>query len=164
MQFWDLDLTFGYQVTIIPLSIALRSQIAPGQKLALVGIFSLSLIVTVFSIIRFILNSPSRGVAGPSWLQAWSTVEQSVSVTVACLASFRVLAIHKRRKSKQSSSGGRMKSIKKGFSDLRSPWSTTSTEPRRTGSMDIQLLDVTSSRNPTEGATSPTHRADTTSP
>ena len=164
MQSQNLGLTCEYQVTIIPLTIALRSQIPPKQKLALVGIFSLGLIITVFSIIRFILNSPTRGVAGPSWLQAWSTVEQSVSVTVAYLASFRVLAIHKRRKSKQSSSGGRMKSIKKGFSELRSPWTTTSTEPRRTESMDLQLLDVTSSRNPTQEATSPTHRADTTSP
>lgn len=164
LQFRDLELTYEYQVTIIPLTVALRSQIPPRQKLALVGIFSLSLIVTVFSIIRFILNSPSRGTAGPSWLQAWSTIEQSVSVIVACLASFRVLAIHKRRKSKQSSSDGRMKSIKKGFSILRSPWSTSSTEPRRAESMDIQLLDVPSSRNPTEETTSSTHRVISNSP
>ena len=164
LQPWDLGLTFEHQVTIIPLTIALRSQIPPRQKLALVGIFSLSLIVTVFTIIRFVLNAPSRGLADPSWLQTWSTVEQSVSVTVACLASFRVLAIHKRRKPKRSSSGGRMKPIKKGFSDLRSPWITTSIEPRRTESMDIQLLDVTSSKIPTEEGTSPAHTANTASP
>ena len=165
---------FGNQVTILPLTIAIRSQIPPRQKLALVGIFSLSLIVTVFSIIRFVLNAPSRGVAGPSWLQAWSTVEQSVSVTVACLASFRVLAIHKRRKSTsrdrmKSSSGSssqkaRFPSIKNGFSDIRSHWSTPSTEPRRTESMDIQLLDVTSSKGLAEDATSPNEPSSKSTP
>ena len=41
--------------------IALKSQIPMGQKFALAGIFSLDLIITVFSIIRFVLNSPTVG-------------------------------------------------------------------------------------------------------
>ena len=61
-----LKLTVIYQVTIIPLTIALRSQLPQRQKLVLVGVFSLSLIATLFSIIRFALNSPARGTAGPS--------------------------------------------------------------------------------------------------
>ena len=173
LRLFDPWLTFGYQVTIIPLTIALKSQIPQRQKFPLVGIFSLSLIVTVFSIVRFALNSPSYGVVGPSWLQAWSTIEQSVSVTVACLASFRVLAVHKKRKSKKSSLGkrfasksssgsqsGHRSSRKHGFSKLGSHRSRSSTEPTRAGSKDIQLLDITPSKNLVEGAASPKETLD----
>ena len=157
-NFENPRLTITYEVTIIPLYIALRSQTPLRQKLALAGIFSLSLIITIFSIIRFTLNSPDRGLAGPSWLQAWSIVEQSVSIIVACLASFRVFVIHKRRNSEQSSSRGRAKSkshsnsqgarlpsVKNGISDLRSHWGNSAS--RGTKSMELQLLDATSSKS-----------------
>ena len=157
-----------YEVTIIPLFIASRSQIPPRQKLALAGIFSLGLIITIFSIIRFTLNSPDRGLAGPSWLQAWSTVEQSISVIVACFASFRILVIHKRRKSEQSSSRGRAKSksrsashgprlpsVKNGISDLRSHFRSSAS--RETKSMELQLLDATSSRSLAQATASLDH-------
>ncbi len=167
-NFENPRLTMTYEVTIIPLLISVRSQIPPRQKLALAGIFSLGLIITIFSIIRFALNSPDRGLAGPSWLQAWSTVEQSVSVIVACFASFRVFVIHKRRKSEQSSSRGRAKSksrsssqgvrlpsIKNGISDLRSHWGRSAS--RGTKSMELQLLDATSARSLAQATASNDH-------
>ena len=93
-----------FQVTVIPVTLALSSRTPARQKLALAGIFSLSLIVTIFSIICFSLNAPDRPPADPSWIGAWSTIEHSVSVTVACLASFRVYVIDKRRKLKSAPS------------------------------------------------------------
>ena len=87
---------------MLPLTIALKSQVPTKQKIILSSVFSLSLIITVISIVRFALCSPSRGTAGPSWLQAWSAIEQSVSVSVACLASFRTLIISNGRSSEQS--------------------------------------------------------------
>ena len=168
-----LKLTVNYQVTIIPLIIALRSQIPQRQKFALVGIFSLTLVVTLFSIIRFTLNSPARGIAGGSWIQVWSCIEQSVSVMVACLASFRVFVIHKRRKSEQNTPRSRVKinsssstprahlpSVKNGFSDLRSHWGKPAIEARRTGSMELQLLDVASAKSLGPGHTSPKSEGD----
>ena len=164
-----LKLTVIYQVTIIPLIIALRSQIPQRQKLALVGVFSLSLIATLFSIVRFALNSPTRETAGPSWIQAWSCIEQSISVMVACLASFRVFVVHKRRKSEQNSPRNRVKlssssssprdrlpSIKNGFSNLRSHWDTPAIRPRTSGSMELQLLETASPKSQGQELTSPT--------
>lgn len=150
--------------------IALKSQIPMTQKFTLAGIFSLGLVITVFSIIRFVLNSPSRGLAGPSWIGAWSSVEQSVSITIACLASFRVLMIHQRRKSKHSPSQGsarnkstssaqgkRLPSAKTSFSGLRSHWGNPPAKPRNSGSMELQLLDATSTKSPAPVATSLEH-------
>ena len=150
--------------------IALKSQIPQGQKLALAGIFSMSLIITIFSIIRFTLNS-SGHVASPIRLQVWSTIEQSVSVTVACLASFRVFVINQRRKSEQTPPRGglknksssssrrvRLPSVKVGLADLRSQWGNPSIEPRRTESMELQLLDATSVPSPAQAAASLEHR------
>lgn len=161
------DLSTDVFITMIPLLMILKSQIPVGQKFALAGIFSLSLINTVISIIRFALNTPSRGIVGPIWIQAWSILEQSVSVTVACLASFRLFAVHKRRKSERSSSRGRVKNTsgsgsgsqklrlaftKAGFSELRPHWGRPSVQPRDTGSMEFQLLDATPLRKPAEVA------------
>ena len=150
--------------------IALKSQIPQGQKLVLAGIFSMSLLITIFSIIRFTLNSPGHGIASPIRLQVWSTIEQSVSVTVACLASFRVFVINQRRKSEQTPPRGclknksssssrrvRLPSVKIGLADLRSQGGNPSMEPR-TESMELQLLDATSLPSPAQAAASLEHR------
>ena len=154
----QLRLTIRRKVTTIPLTLALKAQIPPRQKLALAGVFSLSLIVTVFSIIRFTLTSPARGTVAPSWIGAWSSIEQSVSVIVACLASFRVLAIDRRRKSasdraKNIASSSHERSGRSGFSDLRPHWGSSSREPKDNGSMELQLLDAPTSKNQTTAPT-----------
>ena len=166
----DPKLMIRRKVAAIPLLIALRSQIPVGQKLALAGVFSLNLIITIFSIIRFTLITPNRGTAGPSWSDLWSVIEQSISVAVACLASFRIFVIHKRRRGKNSSSRGRVKDsstsssqkvrfppFKIGFSDLRSHWSNPSVEPRDDGSMEFQLLDAAPLKSPAQAAASLKH-------
>ena len=147
----QLRLTIRREVTIIPLTLALKVQIPARQKLALAGVFSLGLIVTVFSVIRFALTSPARGTVGPSWIGGWSSIEQSVSVIVACLASFRVLAIDRRRKSasdraKNKASSSNERSGRSGLSDLRPHWGSSSREPKDNGSMELQLLDAPTSK------------------
>ena len=159
------------QVTITPLSIALKSQIPRGQKLALAGIFSLSLLITIFSIIRFIFNSPSRRAGGSSWIQAWSSIEQSVSVAVACLASFRIYVIDKRRKSQRSPARSREKeksspnshkfrlpsAPRLGLSDLRIYSGNPSTQRDDSGSMELQLLNATPLSTPAQVKPSKKH-------
>lgn len=133
---------------MIPLAIALKSQVSTKQKLALAGVFSLSLIITVFSTVRFALNRPTR-VSSPSWIQTWTTIEQSVSVTVACLASFRTLVIsnkqHSSRRNEKNENGStlrkdRFPSDAFGFSHLRSYGASPTLSAR--GSMDIELLET----------------------
>lgn len=141
-------------VTVIPLTLALKVQIPARQKLALVGVFSLTLIITIISIIRFALTSPARGTVGPSWIGGWSSIESSVSVIVACLASFRVLTIDKRRKSASDRAKNKVgisfeKSVRSGLSDLRPHWGSSSREPRDNGSMELQLLDAPTSKTQT---------------
>ena len=146
------------EVTIIPLTLALKSRVPLKQKLALAGIFSLSLIVTIFSIVRFVL---CRGTAGPSWLECWSSIEQSVSVTVASLVSFRTLMISKSHISERSSSRHRNEIInsssgrkirlpadKLGFLHLGPHKGNSTSHQRSEESMDIELLDPVHLRNP----------------
>ena len=133
--------------------IAMKSQVPMKQKLILITFFSLSLIITIFSIVRFALNSPSRGTAGPSWIQTWSTIEQSVSVSVACLASFRTLVISNSRTPQRSprparevrhfsnASSSHARTGKPSFPHLRS---------QRSGSMDIELIEHRSSKSPSQ--------------
>ncbi|KAL2050101.1 hypothetical protein ABVK25_009604 [Lepraria finkii] len=155
---FSADVSTDVLITLIPLTLAWKSQIPTRQKLALMGIFSLSLIITIFSIVRFILNSPQLGTAGPSWLQAWSTIEQAVSVSVACLASFRLFVIDRKRKSKRSSSRPSPKNTahatrfpvdKVSFSHHRPQGEHSLREQRSQRSMEIELLEPHSARNAT---------------
>ncbi|MCJ1461164.1 hypothetical protein MMC28_011546 [Mycoblastus sanguinarius] len=135
-------------ITIIPLSIAMKSRVPTKQKLFLVGIFSLSLIITIFSIIRFALNAPTRGTAGPSWIDTWSAVEQSVSVTVACLASFRTLVISNSRTLERSYSRHPQQRVN-GTTHGKIQFATEtlgSSQSHRDDSMDIELLETNSSK------------------
>ena len=150
----QFELIIRPEVTLIPLTLALKAQIPARQKLALAEVFSLSLIVTVFSIIRFALTSPARGTISPTWTGAWSSIEQSVSVIVACLASFRVLAIDRKRKSasdraKNKASSSIEKSVRSGLSDLAPHWASASREPKDNGSVKLQLLDASNSKEGT---------------
>ena len=142
------------EVAAIPLTLALKAQIPTRQKLALAGVFSLGLIVTIFSIIRFALTSPARGTVSPSWIGGWSSIEQSVSVIVACLASFRVLAIDRRRKSasdraKNKAGSSHERSSRSGLSDRLPHWGSSPREPKDNGSMELQLLDAPTSKKET---------------
>ena len=142
-------------VTALPLTLALRSQLPLRQKLALTGVFSLSLLITIIAIIRFSLN---RGVVLPTWITGWSLIEQGVSVCIACLVSFRSLAVSERKGTKKSyearkytpgseSSGPRRGSTKRtvfGFTQLGSDERDEPQGRQQQSSMDIELL--TSSR------------------
>ena len=77
-----------------------------------------------------------------------------MSVIVACLASFRVFAIDKRRKSasdraKNKAGSSLEKSIRSGLSDLRPHWGSSLREQKDNGSMEFQLLDAPTSKNQT---------------
>ncbi|KAM0794895.1 hypothetical protein BDR22DRAFT_637462 [Usnea florida] len=153
------DLSTDVFITLIPVTLALKSsQTLDRQRLFLIALFSSNLIITVFAIIRFSLNAPDRPPSGPSWIDAWSAIEHSVSVTVACLASFRVYVVDKRRKSasdraKNKAGSSLEKSVRSGLSDIRTPWGSSSREPKGNGSMELQLLDAPTSKTQTPAPT-----------
>lgn len=131
------------------------------QKLGLTGIFSLTFIITIMSIVRFALNAPSTGVTVPSWLQVWSVIEQGISVIISCFASFRIYVINKTKTSTASSSKGRYMnsfiarklrsaSTKSGLSRLRSHRAQASTDNGTRDSMDVELSDMADSERTQE--------------
>lgn len=90
------------------------------QKLALGGIFSVTVVIMVFAIIRVVVVSSFSQTLDQTWLYTWSSVEQAVctypfpprpfslsaikyiltsqkAIMVACLASFRALFTKSKR-------------------------------------------------------------------
>ena len=143
------------------MTLAFRSRVPTKQKLGLAGIFSLTFIITVISIVRFALNAPSSGVTVPSWLQAWSIIEQGISVIISCFASFRIYVMNKTKTSKASSSKGRYMnsfvarklrsaSTKSGHSRLGSHQAQASNGNGARDSMDVELLDMAANSKRTE--------------
>ncbi|KAL8784409.1 MAG: hypothetical protein Q9195_009054 [Heterodermia aff. obscurata] len=147
------DLVTDLIITAIPLTLALKSQVPTKQKIGLAGVFSLTLIITIMSIVRFSLNGPGSGVAIASWLQAWSVIEQGISVIISCFASFRIYLMNKTKTRKASSSKDRYMnsfiarkvgdgSSKSGSSHARSHGTKASASKEVRDSMDIELLDM----------------------
>ena len=108
----------------------------------------------MFSILRFSFNSPYSPPSGPSWIQIWSTIEQSVSIAVASAASFRTFALQRKEASAKGSGGRKDDSYmssrsrkqrgtdKSGFSHLQSFGSKSGRRDQSDGSMDVELLDI----------------------
>ncbi len=139
-------------VTAIPLILAISSQIPLKQKRALCGVFSMTLIVTLFAIVRFSLNNPFSPPAGPSWIQVWSTIEASVSIAIASAASFRTFVLQQKESSRKASGGalddsnnsGRKyrSGEKSGFSQLPPFGSRSGRRDLSEDSIDLELLDT----------------------
>ena len=135
-----LLLTILTLVTAMPITLALKSKISTRQKAILSGIFSLTLVITILSLLRYLFCGPSGGTALPSWLGAWSFIEQSMSVVIACLASVRTLFISQQRRL-QKSSERKQRQTSSGLSGKKSKIKQSLSRLERTGSMELELLD-----------------------
>jgi hypothetical protein len=78
-------------VLCLPVWLTLGLKMSLSQKLGLIAVLSLGGIVTVFSIIRVVVTYTVTTQPEVSWLALWSSIESSIAVMVACLASFKVL-------------------------------------------------------------------------
>jgi hypothetical protein len=78
-------------IITIPVLLLWNVQISMRKKLALLGIFSLTLITIVFSIIRVAVVTTSHIQPNIPWVFLWGNIEVSISLIVACLGSFRQL-------------------------------------------------------------------------
>ena len=83
----------------------------------------MTLLITTISAVRYALNNPSRPPAGPSWLQAWSSIELSVSICVASAASFRAFVVQRTQVSSGRAQGSSYSGMKKPRGGNRSTFS-----------------------------------------
>ncbi|KAI9878023.1 MAG: hypothetical protein M1830_002143 [Pleopsidium flavum] len=88
-----VDVITDVMIITIPVLMLWNVRISWRRKLALIGIFSLTVIVIIFSIVRVAVVTSTTTQADISWLYMWSNIEMAVSVIVACLASFRQLFV-----------------------------------------------------------------------
>lgn len=78
LTFWSDGLTEMQAVITIPILMLWNVRISWKKKLTLMGIFSLTIIVIIFSIVRVALvNSKHRSI-DISWLYMWSNIEVAV--------------------------------------------------------------------------------------
>ena len=75
----------------IPIWLVFGLKMSLSQKLGLSGVLGLGVIIIIFSVIRIIVTNTAGRQPEISWLALWSSIESSVAVIVACLASFKVL-------------------------------------------------------------------------
>ncbi|KAL8927555.1 MAG: hypothetical protein Q9208_002360 [Pyrenodesmia sp. 3 TL-2023] len=75
----------------IPFSMLWKVQMSLRKKVALGSVFSLTVITTVFAVVRVTSVSALTKQPDPSWSFMWSSIEQCVAIIVACLGSFRSL-------------------------------------------------------------------------
>ena len=127
-----------------------KVRISIRKKLALIGIFSLTVIVMVFAIVRVGVVSTKDRIADISWLYFWSNVEMVICVSfapyplletmlillllsaiiVACLGSFRQLYVSQTGSSDLKPSANSSSATRRGL--LSSFWSNISSASKTT--------------------------------
>lgn len=84
-------------------------RISLKQKIGLYSVLCLGVVIIVFSIVRIIVTNAEGIQPEVSWLALWSSIESSVAVIVACLASFKALLTQRSRAKASQNSGGYQK-------------------------------------------------------
>ncbi|KAL8644237.1 MAG: hypothetical protein Q9226_007866, partial [Calogaya cf. arnoldii] len=85
-----------------PIMMLWNVRIPLGKKIALMGLFSLTVIVIAVSIVRVAVVTSRDTQADVTWLYIWSLIEMAVAVIVSCLASFRQLFVASNKPIKQA--------------------------------------------------------------
>ena len=67
-------------VLIIPIKLLWKVQISNRYKLALIGLFSLTIFVMIVAVIRVVLATGSGGGLDSSWWYTWSPIEHGTGL------------------------------------------------------------------------------------
>ncbi|KAF7527350.1 hypothetical protein G7054_g10481 [Neopestalotiopsis clavispora] len=97
-----LDVLTDLLIMLLPTFLVWNTQIRQSKKLALVGLFSLSIITIVIAITRAVMVDSERrpdGNPDVTWLWFWSAVEPSVAIMVCCGSAFPQLFTSSKRSS-----------------------------------------------------------------
>lgn len=92
---------FSGSVNALPVTLAFQSNLHLKRKLELLSVFGLTLIITMFAALRYGLDAPWDNTVPRTWTRAWGHIEQSITIMVVCLVSFRSMAIHHNRNREQ---------------------------------------------------------------
>lgn len=131
-----MDVITDVLIMSIPIHLLWKVQISLRRKLLLGGIFSLSLVIILFSILRITLVTKTRDsrrlLPEQTWLFLWGYIEASIAVIVACLASFRTLFTKPERSPQRKPAWKRQEDIEARFSPEEAKvGSSESTLPRK---------------------------------
>jgi len=89
-----IDVVTDALIITIPVVLLWNVRISLRQKLALLGLFSLTMLTMATSIIRVaVVGGNSHQQVDITWLYFWTNIEMFVSIIVACLGSFRQLFV-----------------------------------------------------------------------
>lgn len=127
----------------LPLWLILGLKMSLQQKIGLVAVLSLGVIIIIFSVIRIIVTNTVGQQPEISWLALWSSIESSIAVIVACLASFKVLLSSKKSSSYGPSGGqypgqyGNMSNSRKAGGNRRSIMGTSKSGTTRVGHREL---------------------------
>ncbi|KAF2846616.1 hypothetical protein T440DRAFT_432288 [Plenodomus tracheiphilus IPT5] len=99
-----LDIISDCLIVSIPVLILWNTRVPLRRKLVLVGIFSVTVIVMVVSVIRVrVVNSKTQN-SEIAWLIFWSYIENGTAIMISCVASFRQLFVAQERAASASAS------------------------------------------------------------
>ncbi|MCJ1307638.1 hypothetical protein MMC25_001285 [Agyrium rufum] len=89
-----LDILTDMLILSFPLNILWKVKISRKKKLALAGICSLTVFVIAFAIARIAISTQNESIAAAMpRLVYWGSIEVTIAMIVACLASFRTLYV-----------------------------------------------------------------------
>ncbi|KAI0594166.1 hypothetical protein F4775DRAFT_575051 [Biscogniauxia sp. FL1348] len=86
-----LDVLTDFLIMLLPTILVWNTRIRWSKKLALISLFSLSIITIVIAIVRAVMVDSERrpdGNPDVTWLWFWSAVEPSVAIIVCCGSAF----------------------------------------------------------------------------
>ncbi|KAF2691969.1 hypothetical protein K458DRAFT_325744 [Lentithecium fluviatile CBS 122367] len=99
-----LDVLTDFSIIFLSTNVLWRVQLRLWTKLALGGIFSLTIFVVIVAIVR-VVGAPTNGKLDLSWLVCWHGIELSVALIIVSLASFRILYTSKQQSSRSGPIG-----------------------------------------------------------
>lgn len=114
-----LDIVTDALIVLVSGNIVWRVSMAWKKKLLLTGICCLTIAMVVVAIIRIVIGSPGK-VPDLTWLLLWNSVEMTIAIHVACVASFRSLYSHTKNTQLQDSLALQQRSGHSGAGILKS--------------------------------------------
>lgn len=103
-----LDVLSDAAVLSIPVMLIWDSKLRMAKKLAVIGLFSLTLLTMLVAILRVVGISSAtwaNGQVDPSYVWLWSYIETCIAIIVACLTAFPQLFVSNKKPAPYKQSG-----------------------------------------------------------
>ncbi|KID62980.1 uncharacterized protein G6M90_00g079820 [Metarhizium brunneum] len=140
-----LDVLSDFLIMLLPILLLWNVQIRLGKKIALLGLFSLSIITMAVAIARAAdigATQKSNGLPDSTYLWFWSSLQSFLCIVVSCAAAFRQLFVSSTR----SNSTPLRKPTRSCYERMASNF-----RPRRRKPNDTILYDMPSTRQTGKG-------------